>query len=115
MLKIDQKQLMTSAIFVMLFLILLDLIILNLNIKRSNDLFYKEYIQELENQNKLSEKRIDSLKQLMEESNLRLQKISDQKDKIKAIYIENDKKIDTLSANGIINEYQLFFSNFGKK
>lgn len=112
----DQKRnFLISGIFIFLIIIVLDLFVLNLKIDKAKNVFYEKHLKELEKQNLKTQQKIDSLNFLLIDGQKRLQKIADQKDKIKAIYIKNESKIDTLSASELIIEFNKFFSTSIKK
>jgi hypothetical protein len=112
----DQKNnLLISGLFIFLFLIILDLFILNKRIDNNKNVFYEKYLKQLEQQNVETQKKIDSLNLLLVDGQKELKRIADQKEKIKAIYIKNERKIDTLSASQLIVEFSKFFSTSNKK
>ena len=67
----DQKNnLLISGIFIFLFIILLDLFILNKRIDNNKNVFYEKYLKQLEQQNVETQKKIDSLNILLEKERL---------------------------------------------
>jgi predicted RNase H-like nuclease (RuvC/YqgF family) len=54
--------------------------------------------------------KIDSLYLKLQQNNLKLEKLSKQKSQIKYVYIKDLQKIDALDNNGIVKEFDSFFS-----
>ena len=54
--------------------------------------------------------KIDSLYLKLEQNNLKLDKLSKQKTQIKYVYITELQKIDALDNDGIVKEFNNFFS-----
>jgi len=79
----------------------------------SNDIF-NQYLNEqkvfIETQTKISQNKIDSIFQLLSESNAKIEKLSQSKTQIKYVYIKQSAEIDALNNDGIIKEFNTFFS-----
>lgn len=111
----QKRYFVISSIFICLFLIIIDLLVLNKRIEQASNIFYEKHLKELQRQNVITQKRIDTLNLLLLDGQKEIKRIADQKDKIKAIYVKNDKKIDTLSGNELIYEFNIFFSKVTQK
>lgn len=64
----------------------------------------------IETQNKLLERKLDSLNFRLKRNELKLEKISSQKKQIKYVYISEIKRIDALDNDGVVREFDKFFS-----
>jgi len=111
----ERKGLISAGIFVLLLLILVLILRIDNKSNTSNDLFYRKYVDRLEQENKKVQKRIDSLSYLLKVNQQILEELSEKKDQLKLVYVSKDKKIDTLTANGIVNEFNLFFTKISEK
>jgi hypothetical protein len=77
--------------------------------------YFAEQKKTIESQTILLEKKIDSLYLKISENNEKLEVITKTKTQIKYVYISDIKKIDALNTNGIIKNFDTFFSKSNSK
>ena len=64
----------------------------------------------IENETKKLQSKIDSLYLKLQQNNIKLEKLSKQKTQIKYVYITEMQKINALDNDGIVKEFNSFFS-----
>jgi phage-related protein len=74
------------------------------------DKYFLEQKVLIETQNKKLQSKLDSLNLKLEQNEKKLEKLSNQKNQIKYVYITDLQKIDALNNDGIIKEFNAFFS-----
>lgn len=79
------------------------------------DKYFAEQKTTIETQTKLLQSKIDSLYLKLAENNAKLDILNKTKTEIKYVYITDIKKIDALNTNGIIKEFDNFFSKSNSK
>ncbi len=77
--------------------------------------YFAEQKKTIESQTILLQNKIDSLYLKISEYNAKLGVLNKTKTEIKYVYISDIKKIDALNTNGIIKEFDTFFSKSNSK
>lgn len=110
-----QKLYSFVALFLAFLVLVVCIFVSNRRIgkEETNDPVDKYFLEQkvlIESQNKKLQSKIDSLNVKLEQNNLKLEKLSKQKTQIKYVYITELQKIDALNNDGIVKEFNSFFS-----
>jgi hypothetical protein len=110
-----QKLYSFVALFLSFFILVLCILVSNRRMIKEDkndpvDKYFSEQKVLIEMQNKKLQSKIDSLNLKLEQNNLKLDKLSKQKTQIKYVYITELQKIDALNNDGIVKEFNNFFS-----
>jgi len=115
---LKQKMYSFIAVFVAMILLVISILISNRKQPVSLDpveKYFEAQTKIIESENKTLQNKIDSLCIQLEKNNKKLDVISKTKTQIKYVYISDLKKIDALNTNGIIKEFDAFFSKGNPK
>ena len=110
-----QKLYSFVALFLSFFVLVICILISNRRVGKEDkndpvDKYFAEQKTLIETQTKTLQLRIDSLNLKLEQNNLKLEKLSKIKTQIKYVYISEIQKIDALDNDGIVKEFNAFFS-----
>ena len=110
-----QKLYSFVALFMSFIVLLLCILISNRRLAKEdkNDPVDKYFLEQkvlIETQNKKLQSKLDSLTLKLEQNDKKLEKLAKQKTQIRYVYITDLQKIDALNNDGIIKEFNAFFS-----
>jgi hypothetical protein len=110
-----QKLYSFVALFIAFILLFLSIFIANQKSEKEIkldpiDKYFAQQKVLIESQTQLLEKRIDSLNFKLQQNDLKLDKIYKSKSQIQYVYIQENKIIDGLSNDAIIQKFNAFFS-----
>lgn len=110
-----QKMYSFVALFVAFILVFLAILINSQKSEKEIKLdpvekYFEQQKILIESQNQILQKRIDSLNFKLQQNDLKLDKIYKSKSQIQYVYIQENKIIDGLSNDAIIQKFNAFFS-----
>jgi hypothetical protein len=110
-----QKLYSFVALFVALVLLFLSIFIVSKKSEKEIKIdpvekYFEQQKLLIESQTQLLQKKIDSLNFKLKQNDLKLDKIYKSKSQIKYVYIQENKIIDGLSNDAIIQKFNAFFS-----